>query len=630
MKNLKTILLCSLILFTFYKVVFTINNKNYKKIDYINDTGKVRKIKKDKIYVKNFVLYTDKIFNIGDKISFKGEVSKPNINTNKNLFNYKNYLLSQKIDYIIKEPNINLLIKKKNFLKSRILKIDNKYMQTLLLGENKLDEDIYTSLTTNGINHIFAISGMHFSLISLILIFILNLIFKNNIISYTVTSILLIIYATLINPSASIIRSISLFVFIFINKMFKEPLKTIEILIIIAIFLLIKNPFIIYDIGFVYSFVISFFLIYLKPKNIIEVSFLAFLFSIPITVNSIHQINLISPILNVIFVPLMSFLLFPLSLITLIFPVLEPILNLVTNIFESLSILATKFSILINVKYFSLSIVLIYYLFLIKKKYKYSLLFLFFVSLNIYIYPRLTMIDVSQGDAFLLELPFKKGNILIDTGGNAFYDIQKSSTIPYLKSRGINKLDYLILTHGDTDHLGGANDVIEEFNPTNVITNSYDDNDLEKKINHNNILKFSRNILDVNGQKFYFLNRKHPKENNDSLIIYTELNKYKLLFMGDSTKEEEKEILDVYNLENIHILKVGHHGSNTSSSEYFINKIKPKIALISVGKNNIYNHPSDRVIKTLSNSNIFKTSEVGSVEIIFKNQLKILTAANRD
>ena len=630
MKNLKTILLYSLILFTFYNTVAKINNYKYKDTENKVRTGTVRKIKKDKIYIDNFVLNTEEQFNIGDVIEYSGEITEPNINTNRNLFNYKNYLLSQKIDYIINEPNIKITKKKKNPLKTRILNVENNYLYTILLGENKIDDNIYETLKTNGITHLFAISGMHFSIISLVLLKILNAIFKNNIISYFITSFILIFYASLINPSASIIRSIALFLLIFINRLMKKPFKTTELLIFITIYILLDNPFIIYDIGFKYSFLISFFLILLKPKNVIQVSFLAFLVSIPITVNSMFQLNLLSPFLNILFVPIMSFVLFPLSLLTLIFPIFENLLNITILLFEKLTIFTSKYTLLINIKYIPIYFSTIFYFLIYKKKYKCSILFIILISINIYLYPHLTMIDVGQGDSLLLELPFKKGNILIDTGGNPFYDVGKYSTIPYLKSRGINKLDYLIITHGDMDHIGCANDVIKEFSPTNVITNSYIDNELERNIKHDNILKFSRNILDINGQKLHFLNRKFKNENDDSLIIYTELNGYKLLLMGDSTEKQEKEIIDVYNLENIHILKVGHHGSNTSSSAEFINEITPKIALISVAKKNLYNHPSKKVIRTLDKSDIFTTSNYGSVEVIFNKNLEILTAANRN
>ena len=107
----------------------------------------------------------------------------------------------------------------------------------------------------------------------------------------------------------------------------------------------------------------------------------------------------------------------------------------------------------------------------------------------------------------------------------------------------------------------------------------------------------------------------YDNENDNSNVIYTELNGYKFMFMGDAGVEKEKDILDKYNISDIDVLKVGHHGSKTSSSEKFINSINPKYSLISVGKNNRYGHPKESVLDTLSNSKIYRTDIDGSIEI---------------
>ena len=115
-------------------------------------------------------------------------------------------------------------------------------------------------------------------------------------------------------------------------------------------------------------------------------------------------------------------------------------------------------------------------------------------------------------------------------------------------------------------------------------------------------------------------------ENDNSNVIYFNYNNYKFLFMGDAGIEREKDILEKYNLKDIDFLKVGHHGSNTSSSKEFIDSVNPKYSIISVGKNNRYNHPKDSVLETLSNSKIYRTDIDGSIEIkINKNGYKIKT-----
>ena len=108
-------------------------------------------------------------------------------------------------------------------------------------------------------------------------------------------------------------------------------------------------------------------------------------------------------------------------------------------------------------------------------------------------------------------------------------------------------------------------------------------------------------------------------------VIYTKISNYKFLFMGDAGVEVEEDLIKKYNLHDIDILKVGHHGSDTSSSEKFIKSINPKYSLISVGKNNCYDHPKDSVLDTLSNSRIYRTDLDGSIEIkLNKNKKKYI------
>ena len=108
----------------------------------------------------------------------------------------------------------------------------------------------------------------------------------------------------------------------------------------------------------------------------------------------------------------------------------------------------------------------------------------------------------------------------------------------------------------------------------------------------------------------------YNNENDNSNIIYIEFNNTKLLFMGDAGVDTENNIVSKYNIKNIDILKVGHHGSNTSTSEKFIDVINPKESIISVGKNNRYHHPKSEVLETLESSKVYRTDLDGSIQII--------------
>ena len=128
--------------------------------------------------------------------------------------------------------------------------------------------------------------------------------------------------------------------------------------------------------------------------------------------------------------------------------------------------------------------------------------------------------------------------------------------------------------------------------------------------------------LNLNNNKLYFLQTKlYDNENDNSNVIYTKINNYKFLFMGDASIETEKEILKKYNINNIDILKVGHHGSKTSSGKFFINEISPKYSIISVGKNNRYDHPNKEVLNNLEQSKIYRTDQEGSIMFKIKNNI---------
>ena len=135
--------------------------------------------------------------------------------------------------------------------------------------------------------------------------------------------------------------------------------------------------------------------------------------------------------------------------------------------------------------------------------------------------------------------------------------------------------------------------------------------------------------LNIDNKKLYFLQTKeYDNENDNSNVIYTEIDGYKFMFMGDASVTTEKEILDKYNLTNIDVLKVGHHGSKTSSGKEFINEINPKYSVISVGKNNRYGHPNKEVLNNLKDSKIYRTDQDGSIMFKIKNnKLKIETCS---
>lgn len=673
MKKLKIVLQQNnifyfLLIFSLIYVFIFINFINIKSKYNENDSSlqvKIIDYKKsdDKLVIyakgkeKILINYCDDInISYGDYIYVKGKLIKPKDNTNFNLFNYKKYLLSNNIKYTVKASNIKILKRNKNifyklknyiFFKIKSLDKSKKYILTFIFADKSyIDKEMYDNYQNLGISHLFAVSGMHISLVTFILLKLLE--GKNEVIKYLITFIFLMFYLFLTNYTISMVRACFQFILIFINKLFKLNIDNSNIVIFLFSVLIILNPYIIYNIGFLFSFSISFTLIKFKDmitgdfmiKNI-KTSLLSFFVSMPILINNFFKVNFLSIILNIIYIPFVSYILFPLCLITILFPFFDSFTYFVINFFETI----TKFFSSINLLTFSITkmniiLVIIYYfifLWIIKSndklKKKIIIVFIFIVFIinnNTIVNNEVHFLDVGQGDSILIRI--KSKNILIDTGGNINFNISKNVLIPYFRSSGIKKIDYLILTHGDYDHMGEAINLVENFKVEKVIFNCGPYNDLEnelievldkKKIKYYSYIK----ELNVDNNKLHFLQTKeYDNENENSNVIYTKLNGYRFMFMGDAGVEKEKDILGKYNVSKIDVLKIGHHGSKTSSDKNFIDETNPKYSVISVGKNNRYGHPNKEVLNNLDNSKIYRTDINGEIKIkIKRNNFNIKT-----
>ena len=667
MTKLKTTLLFSILIICCFIYCFCYINSDRKskyelsctyfiikitKINYKENKVVIEGVGKEKLLIN---YEGDFNYKLGDKVSIKGTLKEPSSNTNFNLYSYKKYLLSKRIFLVLDAEKIELIEKNRNVLYKIKNKIHNRllgsaYLNAFILGDNSyIDDNVKKSYQINGISHLFAVSGMHVSFIVLILTFCLKK-FKR----YELAMVLmLLLYAFLTNFLPSIMRSVIFFILCLLKNKFKWKISTFNLFLIMTIFFLFYNPYYIYNIGFIYSFTISGFLIYFSDKlkekkyfkSLIKISLLSFLVSLPITIYNNFSINLLSPILNLFFVPFVSLIIFPLSFLIFLLPLFNGVYLFLINVLEQISLFCS------NINYFnfifarpSIYVILIYYIVIVlalkNKKYFIILFLIIIIHYNICIFKNslvVTMLDVNQGDCLLISYPHNQGNILIDTGGKLFDDsnyISNNIIIPYVKSLGIKKIDYLILTHGDYDHMGDGINLVNNYKVKNAVFNCGEFNELEKelikvldkkKINYYSCIK----ELNIDSNKLYFLQtKKYNNENDNSNVIYTELDGYKFMFMGDASQEREKDILEKYNLGSIDFLKVGHHGSNTSSSKEFIDKINPKYSIISVGKNNRYGHPNKEVLNNLNNSKIYRTDQDGSVMFKIKNnKLKIETCS---
>lgn len=229
-------------------------------------------------------------------------------------------------------------------------------------------------------------------------------------------------------------------------------------------------------------------------------------------------------------------------------------------------------------------------------------------------------IDVGQGDSILVQK--NNENMLIDTGTNASTD----KLISYLKNQGVKRIDYLVLTHPHEDHIGGADAVIRDFDigkiyMPKVSTSTRTFRDVIKAMRAKNLkatdpdLLTTFNVGDAKCVVYGPINRIKGDFNTYSIVIKLTYKNNKFLFTGDAQSSNEQDMIEEgYDL-SADVLKLGHHGSHTSTSDEFLDKVNPKYAVVSCGKGNDYGHPHKETVTKLKNRNIplYRTDEDGTI-----------------
>ena len=596
-------------------------------------------------------------FKIGYGDTFHSSGAYQTYQSNSIPFNFNNKLYQQlngheyyfEAKAINLTPTNNYLYKVKNYYFNHLKSYDNyDYYLALMMGnKNYLDSDFETIYSDNGISHLLAMSGLHLGLFIIGINYFLKLIHISKSKRIIVFIIFIIILLFMTNYNLSLLRASLFFLYLNLNKRFKVVNSNNKVLLYVLITCLLFNSRIIFNLGFVYSFLCTWALVnyhFSKQRilGLFEVSLVTFLVTLPITIKLNHSINLLSFLFNLVLVPYMSYLLLPLIIFSSFIPFINPLASLFIRLFNYLNCIFYNISLfkVIIPDYPNYLFIIYYIIFIAFLKHKKFIIGLLLILLIIKILPffnndyLITFLDVGQGDSILMVTPHLKQVIMIDTGGKVKYDndfvyykkyLDISKSINYLKGLGITKINYLIITHGDYDHMGEAINLVENFKVENVIFNCGEYNKLEKDlITVLDKKKISYSSCVDKIEDLIFLQTKdYDNENDNSNVIYTEIDGYKLMFMGDAGVETEMEILKKYNLSNIDVLKVGHHGSRTSSGEEFINEINPKYSIISVGKNNRYGHPNKEVLDNLKDSKILRTDQDGSIIFnIRSNRLK--------
>jgi competence protein ComEC len=229
----------------------------------------------------------------------------------------------------------------------------------------------------------------------------------------------------------------------------------------------------------------------------------------------------------------------------------------------------------------------------------------------------ITFLDVGQGDSAVVELPDKKV-LVVDTGINGF------QTANFLRYRGIKKIDALVLSHGSSDHAGGLDKILNDFNVREVWDNSrliYPEGLLSDGIIHRRLQR--GDTAESSGYRITIL---HPydgfytmfsgsDENNDSLVIRIDGIKNSFLFTGDIEQEAQEDLWHLGGHLKTNVIKVPHHGSRTSASEIFFSAVSPDIAVISAGRKNRYGHPHDEMLQLLEGIRVLRTDTDGAIGI---------------
>ena len=537
----------------------------------------------------------------------------------------------------------------------------------ILIGErDNIQEDIIESFRTANLSHILAVSGAHTSYIILGITYLISKSKTPKRIGYIITIINLLIFIIITGASYSVVRACIMAIVVIGAKICYRKENFFTSICISLIIILIQNPFAINDIGLKLSFMgtagivifnksITNFFIKLKIKQKIaealSVTFSAQLMIMPITILNFNTISLTFFISNILASPLLGIIIIFGFISIFISSILNPIskvLFLILHIFLELLILVSKVTekipgssilvktpnILFAIVYYIL-ILFFNYFFVIKqnptrrfhkkiikiitiKNIKNGFKVIAVVFLIMLLLTRIVriinptlkiyFIDVGQGDSTLIVTP-KNKKILIDGGEG-----KTNVLFQYLLDRRINKIDYIIISHFDSDHCNGLIEIIEKMRVENIVTSKQSKESEEYKkileiIKQKNIKVSSVKAEDkIIIEKNLYTKILNPAEkfefqdlNNNAIVAKLVYKNFSMLFTGDIEKAEENLAKKYKNELKSTILKVAHHGSKTSTSEEFLKYVEPQIALIGVGENNKFGHPNQITIEKLKN-----------------------------
>ena len=627
---------------------------------------------------KKFYVFSQKKFRIGDVVNCNFEIRAPSGKRNYGGFDYAFTLKTKGIDGNIKinkvfevqhsksfynaycDKIVDLRIEINNFFNKNLKKDLASIIIGILIGDKSgMDGRVIEDFQNANLSHLIAVSGAHFIYVVGFLEYICKFL-KNKRKSQVFLIIGILFFMRLTQYTPSVVRAGIMTIMAILSSVFKRKSDIYTNLAISSLVLIIKNPYSIFDIGAILSFSGVLGIAYFQDKfkliyqnyegrflwllDSISITMAANIFIIPIMVYYYNTISFTFIIANLVVAPLLGVLII-LGFITFIFKFkfLIVLLSFILKLFFFLVKFMGKlpFSTVL-VCYGSFIFVIAYYFivyFLIKRKMLLALLTIVaMIIANLNFLPKnklyINFVDVGQGDCMLIR--YNGMNFLIDSGGGISaedYDVGKNTLLPYLIDRKVYKIDYIIVSHFDADHCRAFLHVMKYIKVKNaIIAKQFKNSRMysefleianKKKINiiyvkENDHFKFKDFRIDI-----YNPNDEAIMENvmnNNGILNMLRFSRINILCTGDLEKIAEDAIITRYSNSNVlkaDILKVGHHGSITSTSDDFLKLIMPRMALIGCGKNNKFGHPNQFILNKLSaiGCKIYRTDLNGEISI---------------
>ncbi|WP_146817337.1 DNA internalization-related competence protein ComEC/Rec2 [Alkalibacillus haloalkaliphilus] len=616
----------------------------------------------------------------GSICNFQGQITPPQPATNPGQFDYSEFLKKQGVIGLSYDPKISdchsasiwsHLFSVRHFLveqlESQYTDQTNAWLKALIFGDRSyISSEVLDAFQFWNISHLLAISGLHVGFFIAFLYVILHYVFKlpNEYIKWLIIAILPF-YIVIAGANPPVLRAGFMALIILLASMFHKKLDTTDVISIVLILILWFDPYLVYQLAFQFSFIVTLSLVlsknFLKQDHwlliSLKVSLISQLAILPIQFNHFYFTNVLSFLANLIFVPYYTFFAIPVSLLLVVAVVLpRNVANLIEtlylNVQEAVHAMVVRFGepqlAIWVVGEVSLITVIAFYLLLLLMMRAWSLNQLkkaaLFGSLAISVFfieqyapffdstYKITMLDVGQAEAIVVELPNRRGVFIVDVGEEVIYpfdgdhDRNYTSIIkPYLWSNGIRQIDALFISHFDFDHVASAQLLIDEFSPTYIFSHPFieeqdylDDESMEQ------LIPIYEGVnLELAGAKLFVLAPEKSNEflskseNERSNVLILQYDGHQTLFTGDTYESVELDVARKYNLSEVDLLKVAHHGSDTSSNEKFLNAVGAEVAIISAGRNNRYNHPTPLVYERLLSEGyeVYRTDKHGAITI---------------